>query len=238
MSKSNSINEELEKLGYRLSEDEPTTKQVGSGSYQNTTRATWKRKTFKNTPTHLFEQGSYYRASQRPTIINTRPVDMQNLRIVDNTKYMIGDELVLPKEIARLIDDKRFIPRHKKLARDYGMKYLLKLAELAKTKAKPSRWYAVATSVKNWGETTEKMLIDLLKKTDKLIEKLKGLGIDSKYYPYYLKAMGILSENKFDKAVRNANSRGVNSPPRLLAAAIRENIKELFGNEATPAYEQ
>lgn len=58
--------------------------------------------------------------------------------------------------------------RHKKLARDYGVDYLLKLAELAKTKGKPSHWYAKATSVKQWKEQTEKMLSELMKKLEQL----------------------------------------------------------------------
>lgn len=61
----------------------------------------------------------------------------------------------LPQAVLDLIDNKVFLPRHRRLQREHGDKVLLKLAEMAQTKGRPSHWYAKVTSVAQW-ETTLK----------------------------------------------------------------------------------
>jgi len=154
-------------------------------------------------------------------------ISMQNLRIVDNTRYIVNGQLVLPIEVVELVDNPMYLNRHKKLARDYGVKYLLKLAELAQTKAKPSRWYAKVTSVKQWSDMTENMLINLFKKLGQMKEKLAGIGVDPKWLPYFVGANTKLKGYNFDKCVNYAMSRGVKKRPNMLAKAIKNNIDEL-----------
>ena len=54
----------------------------------------------------------------------------------------------LPAEILALIDNKAYINRHSKLYRLYPRE-LMELARIARTKAKPSNWYATATKKGN-----------------------------------------------------------------------------------------
>lgn len=170
--------------------------------------------------------GTHYQIQPAPEALKHR--QMIKLRVVNNTKYTKENgQLILPQEITSLIDNKAYMNRHKKLARDYGVDYLLKLAELAKTKGKPSHWYAKATSVKQWKEQTEKMLSELMKKLEQLKEKLAKIGVNPSYLPYYLKASRRLSEYKFNRCIENALSRGVNNPPHLFAKAIAESLSEL-----------
>ena len=97
--------------------------------------------------------------------------NLQGRRLINNTRYQTNEGLVLPKEITSLVHNKMYLPRHKKLARDYGVDWLLKLAELARTKGKPGNWYAKATGLVKW-EQTEAMLIELFKKIDQMKENL------------------------------------------------------------------
>lgn len=194
-----------------------------TGSY-NATRS--RQKPF-NTGSRINSHSNYYSVTQ--SILSTQTIQqkVQKLRVVDNSKWLDSNgNLYLPKEIVNLIDNKAYINRHKKLAREYGMTYLLKLAELAQTKAKPSRWYAKVTSVKQWAEQTEAMLSKLFKKLAELTEQLTGTGIDMKYLPYYLKAKMRLSEYKFNRCIENSRSKGVKSPPNLLAYSIKEALAE------------
>jgi hypothetical protein len=54
----------------------------------------------------------------------------------------------LPAEILALIDDKRWLNRHRKLYRLYPRE-LMELARIAATKPKPSHWYATVTRKAN-----------------------------------------------------------------------------------------
>lgn len=152
-----------------------------------------------------------------------RKQQLNKLRYVNNTAYTVNNELVLPKEIMDLVDNKMFLPRHKKLARDYGVDWLLKLSELAKTKGKPSHWYAKVTSKNNWKQT-EEMLQGLLKKIDQMKEKLQGLRVPAHWIPYFVGAKDKLSEAEFNNCVELAGSRGVKKPPNLLAKAVKKCI--------------
>ncbi len=67
----------------------------------------------------------------------------------------------IPAEVDALIDNKAYYPKFRKLMREYPRE-LMALVELARTKAQPSRWFAVATAKKNW-ERTLKFLAQLFK---------------------------------------------------------------------------
>lgn len=143
-------------------------------------------------------------------------------RVIDNRSF--SNEL-LPNEITELVDNKMYLPRHKLLAREYGLNHLLKLAELAHTKAKPSHWYAKVTSKANWSQTQE-MLDELFKAIQKAQQALEKVGIiGSKWFNYYTKACSKLSEAQISNAVELATARGVKSPPRMFATAISRALK-------------
>lgn len=198
---------------------------------KGTFKASYRRSGYKSDNSY----GSTYKTAQRgyysPPAVNMNNLNIKKLRVVDNTAYMKGDKLILPSEVVGLIDNKAYMNRHLKLARDYGVNYLQKLAELAQTKAKPSHWYAKVTSLKQW-QQTEKMLMDLFKKLDRLMEKLQGIEIQPEYLAYYLKAQKLLSEYKFNRCIENATARGANKPPHLLAKAIKLSIEELQASQA------
>jgi hypothetical protein len=149
--------------------------------------------------------------------------NLQGRRLINNIRYQTSEGLILPKEVTSLVDNKMYIPRHMKLARDYGVDWLMKLSELALTKGKPSRWYAKVTSIKNW-EQTEKMLIKLFKKIDQMKEKLAGIGVSNNWIMYYVGASNKLTEATFNRCVELAKSRGVNKPPNLLAKSIKKSL--------------
>lgn len=144
-------------------------------------------------------------------------------RVVNNTKYMVNGDVFLPDKVTNLVDNKMYLPRHKKLARDYGVNWLIKLSELAMTKGKPSRWYAKVTGTKNWKQT-EEMLIKLFKKIDLMREKLSGIGVSNQWIMYFVGASQKLSEQVFIRCIELAKARGVKEPPNYLAKAIKNNL--------------
>lgn len=90
----------------------------------------------------------------------------------------------LPPAIEALVDNKAFLPRHRKLQREYGDEILLRLAELAQTKDKPSHWYAKVTSVKCW-ERTLKMVRRLIAATKRAMAAMEKLGAKADWLPWY-----------------------------------------------------
>lgn len=161
-----------------------------------------------------------------------KPFNVNQLRVVNNTQYFSKGELVLPEQILNLVDNKAYLPRHRKLARDYGVKYLLKVAELAQTKGKPSHWYAKATSKANWQQTVE-MLIKLFKKIDQMKEKLQGINVTDKWINYFVGAADKLPEFRFNNCVELAKARGSKKPPNLLAKAIKINLEQHLQLQST-----
>lgn len=181
-----------------------------------------------NDKRQVINQYEYYSDTKAILSRQTELQKLQKLRIVNNSNWLNAKgELILPAEVVNLIDNKAYMNRHKKLAKEYGVNYLLKLAELAKTKAKPSNWYAKVTSVKNWKEQTEKMLINLFRKLSELAEELAGVGVNIEYLPYYLNAKKKLTEWNFNRCIENAKSVGVNKPPNLLAKAISNSLAQV-----------
>lgn len=143
-------------------------------------------------------------------------------RVIDNRSFV---NEMLPQEITALVDNKMYLPRHKLLAREHGVNYLLKLAELAQTKGKPSHWYAKVTSKANWQQTLE-MLNDLLRALDKAKQALAKVGISGeKWLYYYTKACSKLSEAQLNNAIELATARGVKAPPRMFATAVSRALR-------------
>lgn len=106
----------------------------------------------------------------------------------------------LPGAVAALVDNKAYLPRHRKLQREYGDRVLLKLAELAKSKGKPSRWYATVTSVANWDRTL-KMVKKLLAATERAVEAMKKLGVPETWIRWYTGYAYRLTEAQFAYAI-------------------------------------
>lgn len=142
--------------------------------------------------------------------------------VVDNREYISvsGKDIELPKQVTSLIDNPMYLPRYKKLARLHGVKYLLKLAELAKMQNhyQPNRWFAKSCGVKNWQEKTFNMLNEVFRKIEHLKDQLRSVGIDvtNKWLPYYLKAKNKLSEGGFNQLLEMATARHVSSPECML----------------------
>ena len=90
----------------------------------------------------------------------------------------------LPDAVIALVDNKAYLPRHRRLQRDHGSEMLLKLVELAATKERPSRWYAKVTSVRCW-ERTLKMLKKLIAATKRAGLVMEKVGADASWLRWY-----------------------------------------------------
>lgn len=153
----------------------------------------------------------------------------------DNNKYLDTDgNLVLPEEILKLIDNKQFLPRYTKCAREFGVAVLLQLAEIARTKAKPSHFFAKSVGKKaitkeEQAEANKSSVYDhfvamtapamkrLIEKKNKLVEELKRRGVDLAYLPYFLKAQNKLGHAFYELM---SLSREKKSPARWLSRSI------------------
>jgi hypothetical protein len=153
----------------------------------------------------------------------------QHLVAVNNLEFMVNGELVLPEAITSLIDNPMYLPRYKKLAKNHGVNYLLKLAELARLNNhyQPNRWFARCCSVENWKEMTLHMLNKLFQKIEKTKEKLATVKINSKYFYYYVKALNKISEWQANRLIELTKARWVNSPPSLLAKETKKLLSAI-----------
>jgi hypothetical protein len=66
----------------------------------------------------------------------------------------------IPEQVDALIDNKMYRNKFKKLIREGHLNDLLELANIARKKDTPSRWFAVATAKANW-QATLKFLSEL-----------------------------------------------------------------------------
>ena len=160
-------------------------------------------------------------------------VRLEQARIIDNSSCT--DEtgnIVIPDEISCLIDNKAYSNRHKYLIRNYGIEHMKKLAEIAKSKAKPSHWYAKATQRKedektgrNWENYTLPMLERLFEKEARMKERLEKLGGSLRYLPFYLKAERILHfdvlEDIFEISLKKRN------PDFYFRKCVKEELARL-----------
>ena len=82
-------------------------------------------------------------------------LDKQSHSIERSRVILTTNSIDIPAEIDALIDNKAFYNKFRKLIREGHLEKLLKLAEIAHTKEKPSRWFAMATAKRNWERTLE-----------------------------------------------------------------------------------
>ena len=143
------------------------------------------------------------------TSTSTTPV-----RIIDNRTCINSttSKIELPEVIASLVDNKDYLPKHNKLAREYGVKYILKLAELAETKKSPSHWYAKVTSKSNWENVTLPMLEKLFKAIESATKAMQKLGIGDKWIRYYTKVAYRTSEAVFNSILEQAQTSAKTTP--------------------------
>jgi len=65
------------------------------------------------------------------------------------------DQGQIPTEVDALIDNKMYRNKFRKLIREGHLTKLMTLAEVARTKPHPSRWFATVTAKANWGRTLQ-----------------------------------------------------------------------------------
>lgn len=82
----------------------------------------------------------------------------------------------VPEEIDRLIDNKMYRNKFKKLIREGHLKDLLQLAEIAQTKEKPSFWFAKVCAKARWGGTLKWLakVRDIARKAAEVAKRLSA----------------------------------------------------------------
>lgn len=91
-------------------------------------------------------------------LLQQKPINSINRNKVTNNNIYRKNDIEIPVEIEQLVDNKMYLPRHKKLIREHGLEVMLRVAKMAQSADKPSRFYAVATSVKNWAMTLKNVM--------------------------------------------------------------------------------
>lgn len=156
--------------------------------------------------------------NSRPTIAlkeNTAShVKTAKLKYIDNSSIFntSNSQIELPEQISKLVDNKGYLPKHKKLANKHGVKYLLKLAELSETKKMPSHWYAKVTSKNNWENKTLPMLEKLFKAIDSAKKAMQKLGFKDKWLKFYTKVAYRTTEAKFNGILEQAQTSANTTP--------------------------
>jgi hypothetical protein len=95
------------------------------------------------------------------SILERRKVSIELKRVSTNTKSIeLGQQQTqatsitdIPEDIDALIDNKMYRNKFKALIRQGYLSQLQELATMAREKNTPSRWFAVATSKKQWQAT-------------------------------------------------------------------------------------
>ena len=172
-----------------------------------------------------------------------KPVAMTGVkRVIDNRKYLKKDELQLPDKVLKLINNKMYLPRHKLLAREYGVKYLEKIADIANTKAKPQKWYQTVTSkqlCRKTGMVYWDQTYDMLRKMFERIEKTIGLMTDAgiagvqgnKYFYYFYNATKNLSEAEIISCIELAKAKHTKDPIKRFSYEISNRLARLWFKE-------
>lgn len=192
------------------------------------------------TSVNLIEKKAY-RKNRLPALnnlaINTvSVVNTGSLKLVSNEaqealrRFKSRDIDKLPEKVMRLRDNKCFLNRDRKLAREHGIEYLEKLAELTVNNANvnfKSRYYAKCTSIEKWKLETLPMLTKLFKKIDEAAAKLKEIGINkgSKYFYYFLSLLSKLSEYETKQLMEAVKRSWVRSPDRVFNSGANQFIK-------------
>lgn len=101
---------------------------------------------------------------------------------IENAVYKTNTSIELPEEIIALVDNKAYLPKHRKLWREHP-RQLLTLIELAATKQAPSRWYAKVTAKAMW-ERTLKFLAKLerVRQQAQIIAQKLGVEVNGFIY--------------------------------------------------------
>lgn len=161
---------------------------------------------------------SQYRANGEPL---EPPV-----KVINNTKYLNeAGELELPQELLDLIDNKMYLPRHLKLAREYGVDMLLTLAGIAKGKGKPNRYYAKSTSVAKWLEVT----LPIIKKIKANLKAIRdqfssnGIKLNEAYMFWIYSTREIITPKTFNILISNiAKDKSINEKEKYLMKSLKE----------------
>jgi hypothetical protein len=170
-----------------------------------------------------------YRALGRE--INRVP---KSIRIVNNTAYIVDGVLTLPEEITKLVNNDRYLNKYYKLARAWGVDYLLQLARIAKTKAKPTNYYNKCTSLnidKTTGEVCRKMTVKMLDDLNDRIDKAKNWvknnlkDWDNNYLYWLVKGMKKLSEYELNNLATDIHREHIKSPLGLLIYTVQQRLK-------------
>lgn len=147
------------------------------------------------------------------------------IEYVDNSKVydQATQQIIVPENIATLIDSKSFLPKHKKLIKMHGVKYFEKLAELAQTKDAPSHWYAKSTSIAKWESQTLPMLEKLFAAIERATKAIEKLGLNMKWLHFYTKVAYRSTEAAFMGILEQAMNSARTTPQyyfRFLATQI------------------
>src|SRR6266511_6119336 len=97
----------------------------------------------------------YGRRSSLPTLTS------KNNTSIEGSASNNITSIEIPAEVDALIDNKAYYNKFRKLMREYPREIMV-LAELARTKTQPSRWFATVTAKNNW-ERTLKFLAELFR---------------------------------------------------------------------------
>lgn len=157
------------------------------------------------------------------------------LRAVDNTKYMFNGVLTLPEQIVNLVDNPRYLPKYNKLAQEWGIDYLLKLAELATTgarKAPASHWFNTCTSLRVDPISgsirrvqTLKMLDNLFERIAKAKQMLKEVGAKADYLFWAVKGVAKLSDKENQNLMSDIQRKRVKDPLALFIWTLNQRLK-------------
>lgn len=148
--------------------------------------------------------------------------DSRDLRpIVTRERHLESSEL--PIAIVQLVDNKAYLPRHRKLQRLHGDRILLKVAELCHGKdghgkpiSKPASYYARMTSLKNWDRTL-KTVKRLLAATERAVVVMNKLAAEPQWLRWYVGVIYRNSEATVAQWVERATSAKRGSPQKLFA---------------------
>lgn len=140
-----------------------------------------------------------------------------------------ADKVEIPPEVDRLIDNKMYRNRVRFLIRVHGVHYMIKCAELAQTKAKPSHWFAKAViSTRNWHERTLTMLEALFSTEGIVLKAVAGMSEQAQRFTHYvIGAIGYLGMGTFRDIMRRA--RQADDPERYMFGALRQAMQEQKG---------
>lgn len=141
--------------------------------------------------------------------------------VVTREQYKETGEL--PAEVEELINNKAYLPRHRKLQRLHGDRILLKVAELCHGKDgkgapinDPQKYYAKMTSLANWARTLTTVK-RLLAATERAVAIMQKLGADPQWLHWYVGVVYRNSEATVAQWVERATGAKRGSPVRLFA---------------------